>query len=278
MTSKAILLQAECDALAALTEDASNKDLLAEIAPRQTKAVAEVIANEACILAGCEWFDACFRLASESSNWQSRWSFSPAELVPAGSVVVTVEAHVAPLLAAERSALNFLALLSATATIAKSISQATEPVPVYDTRKTIPLLRAAQKYAAELGGMHRNRANLAEAAIIKENHIRAAGSVTKAWQRATILCQAYPLQLEVASLAELDEAIAVGAKNIMLDNFSLNDIHLAVAKHGKNATLEASGSITASNAADYAKTGIARLSSSAATKGAGTIDFSMRWL
>ncbi len=269
--------QAARDAAAALAEDAAEADLLAGIVEPGIRAEAVVVARQSCILAGCEWFEACIAHCAKPAKWSVAWQLAAGEQAQADSTIAEIAGPAAALLAAERCALNFLGLLSAAATAAQRICDAADPLPVYDTRKTIPLLRAAQKHAAQLGGMRANRASLAEAAIIKENHIRAAGSITAAFAAAREACALELIQVEVSSLAELDEALAAGAMRIMLDNFSVQQARAAAERCTGHVELEASGGITQSNAAEYAAAGVDRISSSSATKNAGCIDLSMNF-
>ncbi len=269
--------QAARDAAAALAEDAAASDLLAGLVAPGTRAEAVVVARQPCVLAGCEWFEACISQCSMPAEWSVTWQLAAGEQALADSPIAEVAGPAAALLASERCALNFLGLLCAVATAAQSICAAAQPLPVYDTRKTIPLLRAAQKHAVQLGGMRANRASLAEAAIIKENHIRAAGSITAAFAAARKACALELIQVEVSSLAELDEALAAGATRIMLDNFSVSQARAAADRCAGSVELEASGGITQANAAAYAATGMDRISSSSATKNAGCIDLSMNF-
>ena len=273
--SEELVEQAWRDAARALAEDAGRGDLLAGFAGNQ-QVRATVHANEAGILAGVLWFEACLRRCA-AANYSCSWQFSEGEAFAAGAVLAGIEAPGDALLAAERPALNFLQMLCAVATQARALALAAAPVPVYDTRKTLPMLRVAQKNAAVIGGMRANRSNLGEAVIIKENHISAAGTISESLARARRRCSSRLIQVEVSSLAELDEALAAGAERIMLDNFSPALIRRAVVACAGRAELEASGGIHAGNIGAYTSTGVDRISSSAATKGAGAIDLSLKF-
>lgn len=273
--------QAERDAAAALDEDCVTAELRSGLGDARQPASAIVSANQECVLAGCAWFAACMRLAAgrlDLPEMRIDWLIDEGQWVAAGGTIVRLAASVPALLAGERSALNFLGLLSATATRARRISEAAAPVPVYDTRKTVPLLRAAQKHAAGLGGMKANRASLAAGVLVKDNQIRAAGSVVAAYQQARQAAAAEQIQIEVESIEQLTEALAAGAKRIMLDNFPLPRLAQAVELAAGQAELEASGGIDESNAADYAKSGVDRISVGAATKEVGCIDLSLKIL
>ena len=271
--------RAERDAAAALEEDRADSDLLAGLVAADRTLEAGVAANEDCVVAGCEWFDACLRLAASGLGLPPPsigWLIDAGAEAAAGSTIVRLDAAAGALLAAERSALNFLGLLAAVATRARRLSRLAAPVPVYDTRKTVPLLRAAQKHAAAIGGMKSNRADLAAAAIIKENHIAAAGSIAAAYEQALKGCPAARIQVEVESIEQLEEALAAGVKRIMLDNFSPSQARQAVELAAGGAELEASGGIDESNVRLYAESGVDRISTGAATKAAGCIDLSLR--
>ena len=269
------------DADAALDEDRIAADLLIRLNDPGKVLAAQVIVNEDCVVAGRAWFDACMQQAAARLKLPEpaiAWTTEEGGRAGTGAKIVRVDAAAAVVLAAERSALNFLGLLAAVATRARSISEQAAPVPVYDTRKTLPLLRAAQKHAAAAGGMHSNRADLSEAAIIKDNHIKAAGSIGAAYERALKNCPAEKIQVEVDSPKQLEEALAASIRRIMLDNFSPAQAEEAVKLAAGRAELEVSGNIDESNVAAYAKTGVDRISSSAATKGAGCVDLSLKIL
>ena len=266
-------LLAARDVQAALAEDLGPGDLLAGLAGSEPVR-ARIDARNAGVLAGIPWCMAALAATCQSEPWQCSWAKQDGDSFPAGSTLAVITAPADALLAAERTIINFLQLLCAVATVARAVSTAAGSVPVFDTRKTLPGLRLAQKYAATIGGMHRNRTGLFDAAIIKDNHISAVGSITKA------LAQAAPpastnIQIEVSNLEQLDEALAAGAKRIMLDNFSVDQARSAVATVAGQAELEASGGITAANAAAYAATGVDRLSCGAVTKEIQAIDLTL---
>ena len=263
------------DAQAALAEDVGTGDLLAELVPHEDPARARLMTREACVLAGRPWADAALAACCGELEWECSWLGEDGEQFEAGALLAAITAPATALLAAERTMLNFLQLLSGTATAARAIATAAGETPVYDSRKTIPGLRGAQRYATRIGGMHNNRYGLFDAAIIKENHIMAAGSAAKALEKALVWVEPEQLQIEVESLAQLKEAVGAGAKRVMLDNWKAEDVKKAVEAAGKEVELEATGAIDAANAAEYAATGVQRLSSSAATKAARAIDMSM---
>lgn len=211
------------------------------------------------------------------ASWNCAWQVDEGGQFKPDSALAKLNGPSDGILAAERTALNFLQLLSAVATSAAQIVTAASPVPVYDTRKTIPKLRAAQKYAAQVGGMHANRAHLHEAAIIKDNHIRAVGSIALALERASALCRGKPLQIEVADIDELKQALGAGAKRIMLDNFTVEQTKAAVACCAGQAELEISGGITVANVAAYAATGIDRISCGHVTKNIQAVDLTLEF-
>ena len=273
--------RAELDAAAALDEDRIDADLLAGLADPKRIVTAQVVVNEDCTIAGCAWFDACMHLAAGKLGLPAptlAWTAAEGSQAAAGTTIVQIDAAAGAVLAGERSALNFLGLLAAVATRAQEISARAAPIPVYDTRKSLPRLRLAQKHAAVIGGMRANRADLAQAAIIKDNHIRAAGSIAAACRQARQNCPAERIQVEVQSQVQLIEALAVSAGRIILDNFSPAQVREAVELAAGRAELEASGGIDESNVAAYAATGVDRISSSAATKAAGCIDMSLKIL
>ena len=263
------------DAQAALAEDVGTGDLLAKVAGPEAPVRARLVTREACVLAGRPWAEAALAACCGELEAECSWLGEDGEEFEAGALLAALTAPAAALLAAERTMLNFLQLLSGTATAARAVAKAAGDTPVYDSRKTIPGLRGAQRYAARIGGMRNNRFGLFDAAIIKENHIAAAGSAAKALERAFVWVEPEQLQIEVESLAQLKEAVEAGATRVMLDNWTVADVKKAVEAAGKEVELEATGAIDAANAADYAATGVRRLSSSAATKAARAIDMSM---
>ena len=271
---KRLALQAIQDVQAALAEDLDAGDLLREVVGSKP-VTATLFAREAGRLAGKAWFEATFAATCAYAAWDCSWQTKEGSDFSANAVLAKLSGPADSVVAGERTALNFLQLLSGVATGAAALATAAAPVPVYDTRKTLPKLRAAQKYAITAGGMHPNRANLHEAAILKDNHIRAAGSIARALELATAQCRGRPLQIEVGSTAELDEALAAGAKRIMLDNFTVEQAQQAVKRCAGQAELEASGGIAMHNIAAYAATGVDRISCGDVTKNVRAIDLSL---
>lgn len=268
----------------ALTEDIGRGDWTAMLVPAGQRARASVLAKEAAVLCGRPWFDACFRALD--AHAQINWSAAEGTPVAAGTVVCQIEADTRALLSAERPALNFLQTLSAVATLTRRYVQAIEglsPNPrgcvVLDTRKTMPGLRQAQKYAVRTGGGRNQRMALWDGILIKENHIAAAGGVAAALRAAFALESGVPVQVEVESLAELHEALAAGATSVLLDDFSLEDMRAATALNAQRAEpalLEVSGGVDLDSIRAIAMTGVDRISIGKLTKDVQAIDLSLR--
>lgn len=262
---------------AALAEDGYDRDLTAQLIPEQTRAHATVITREPAVLCGTLWFEECFMTLDP--DCRITWKVQEGSLVEAKQILCEIHGNARALLTAERSALNFLQTLSAVATQTRRYVDATggTPVKIMDTRKTLPGLRIAQKYAVKVGGGHNQRIGLFDGVLIKENHIASAGSIGKVLEYAfRITPPGVSIQIEVESLAELDEALNAGAQLILLDNFSLEDMRLAVKHAAKRAELEASGGITLEDIRLVAGTGVDRISIGALTKDVKAIDLSMR--
>ncbi|HQR52635.1 MAG TPA: carboxylating nicotinate-nucleotide diphosphorylase [Burkholderiales bacterium] len=262
---------------AALQEDVGSGDLTALLAAADDTARATVVAREAAVLAGAPWFDAVFRRLSPAVV--VTWHKEDGAKVEAGTTLCSVEGPVRSLLTGERTALNFLQLLSAVATVTRRYVDAvagTRAV-VVDTRKTLPGLRLAQKYAVRVGGGRNHRMGLYDGMLIKENHIAAAGGIRAALEGATRVNAKVPVQIEVESLAQLTEALEAGAKLILLDNFTLDDMREAARINAGRAQLEASGGITLETLRDVAQTGVDRISVGALTKNVKAIDLSLRF-
>ncbi len=252
-------------------------DLTAQLIPANTKAHATVITREAAVLCGTLWFEECFRTLDP--DCEIDWKVQEGAVARPEQTLCEMHGNARAMLTAERPALNFLQTLSATATVTRRYVDATSgtQAKIMDTRKTLPGLRMAQKYAAKVGGGHNQRIGLFDGVLIKENHIAAAGSVGKVMERAfQIIPPGVPIQIEVETLAQLDEALNAGARLILLDNFSLADMRLAVERTAKRAELEASGGITLENVHRVAETGVDRISIGALTKDVKAIDLSMR--
>ena len=258
-----------------LEEDIGSGDITAAIIPETTHAHAEVLTREDIIMSGQAWFDAVFNHLD--TNVTINWLVSEGEAVKKNTVLCKVSGSARALLTGERTALNLLQLLSATATVARKYADAVADTAckILDTRKTIPGLRDAQKYAVACGGCHNHRIGLYDGVLIKENHIMAAGSITKAIQKARELTSV-TVEVEVESLSELLEALAAKPDRIMLDNFSLADLRAAVKLSAGAVELEASGNIDLDNIHSIAQTGVDYISIGALTKHVKAVDLSMR--
>jgi len=266
----------------ALAEDIGRADWTALLVPEGRRANARVVAKEAALLCGQRWFDACVTSVDPSST--VRWVVAEGAALAAGIEVCHIEADARALLSAERSALNFLQMLSGVATVTRRYVDAIaglSPNPrgcaILDTRKTLPGLRQAQKYAVRVGGGRNQRLALWDGILIKENHIAAAGGIRAALDAARTLNAGVPVQIEVESLAELDQALACGATSVLLDDFSLEDMRRAYAATQGRALLEASGSVDLARVRDIARTGVDRISIGKLTKDVKAIDLSMRF-
>jgi nicotinate-nucleotide pyrophosphorylase (carboxylating) len=245
-----------------------------------------VIARERALLCGRDWFDGVFLALDPGARLD--WAVAEGGWMAPDATVVTIEAEGRALLAGERPALNFIQLLSCTASVTRAHVDAVagvSPLPggiqVLDTRKTLPGLRQAQKYAVRVGGGHNQRLALWDGILIKENHIAAAGGVRQALARAASLNAGVEVQIEVETLAQLAEALDAGATSVMLDNFSLDRMREAVAlnaSHARPALLEVSGSVELAQLRDIAATGVHRVSIGRLTKDVRAVDFSMRVL
>jgi nicotinate-nucleotide pyrophosphorylase (carboxylating) len=266
----------------AIAEDLGAADLTAELIGASTLGLARVIAREAATLCGRAWFDETFRQIDP--RVRISWHAEDAALIEAGQVVCELEGPARSIVTGERTALNFLQTLSGTATTARSFVTvvAGTGTRILDTRKTLPGLRLAQKYAVRCGGAENHRIGLFDAVLIKENHIAAVGSVTEAVRIARRQSPRVMIEVEVESLDQLREALATDADRIMLDDFSLDDMRAAVrlrdAHRGKRQELEASGSVDAKTLRDVADTGVDFISMGALTKHVRAIDFSMRFV
>ena len=258
-----------------LAEDMGNGDLTANIIPLSTLAAAQVITRENCVLCGQTWFEAVFRQLSPEVTFE--WLSAEGSSVTAGTVLCKVQGPARPLLSGERTALNLLQTLSATATSARRYADAVAGTgcKVLDTRKTLPGLRLAQKYAVRCGGCFNHRIGLFDAILIKENHIIAAGSIAAAIKTARS-CSSAVVEVEVENLDEFQQAQAAQPDRIMLDNFSIADTLSAVKQNSSQLELEASGNITLENIRTIAETGVDYISIGALTKNLIAVDLSMR--
>lgn len=260
----------------ALAEDVGSGDITAALVPAGEQAMAHVITRENAILCGQDWFNEVFRQVDASVRLE--WHFADGDAVKANDCLVSIDGHARSILTAERAALNFLQLLMGTATTCHHYAQcvAGTAVRLLDTRKTIPGLRLAQKYAATCGGCHNHRIGLYDAFLIKENHIAACGSIHNAVQQARQMHADRPVEVEVENLGELQQALDAGADIIMLDDFSLADIRAAVTQTAGRATLEVSGGVNEATLRPLAETGVDCISIGALTKHVRAIDLSMR--
>lgn len=275
--SELIAAAVETDVARALAEDVGSGDLTAQLIPAAQTACARVITREAAVIAGRPWFDACFRAFDPDCDID--WRVNEGDLVATGDVLVEISGNARALLTAERPALNFLQTLSAVATATRPYVDAVRGThaAILDTRKTLPGLRIAEKYAVRIGGGQNQRIGLFDGILIKENHIAAAGGIAQVLEAAFRLANGQvSVQIEVETIPELEQALAAGAPLILLDNFSLADLRRAVqVSHGR-ALLEASGNITLDRVRAVAETGVDRISIGGLTKHIRAVDLSMR--
>ncbi|MBN7795405.1 carboxylating nicotinate-nucleotide diphosphorylase [Parahaliea mediterranea] len=261
---------------AALAEDVGSGDITAALIPDGAIATGQVITREDGILCGRPWVEAVFEAVDPAIVLD--WRRDDGDAIAAGERLFSFRGPARGLLTAERSALNFLQLLSGTATVCRRYADRVEGtgVRLLDTRKTIPGLRIAQKYAVACGGCHNHRIGLYDAFLIKENHINACGGIAGAVAAARDLAPGKPVEVEVESLDELDQALAAGCDRVMLDNFSLEDMREAVGRTRGRVELEASGNITDTTLKPVADTGVDFISIGALTKDCKALDLSMR--
>lgn len=262
----------------ALAEDIGDKDWTAALCPNQP-GEARIVAREAAVLCGQAWLEECYRQID--ARCQVQWHVAEGARIGNGDVVCTISGPAQALLTAERSGLNFLQTLSGVATETRRYVDAvagTRAV-IHDTRKTVPGLRLAQKYAVTVGGGANQRVGLYDGILIKENHIIANGSITAAIAAARAIAPPHvTLQVEVENLAELDEALAAACPLILLDNMSLDEMREAVRRNAGRAQLEASGGVDLDSVHAIADTGVDRISIGKLTKDVRAIDFSMRFV
>ena len=264
----------------ALAEDIGSGDLTAALVPADRVGRATVITRESAVVCGIPYVEATFEAVDPRVRLE--WRVAEGDSVAANQLLFSLEGPARALLTAERTALNFLQLLSATATAAHSHAVLLEGTKcrLLDTRKTIPGLRTAQKYAVRVGGGHNHRMGLFDGILIKENHIMAAGSIAAAVAAAKLGSAHVPVEVEVENLVELQQAIAAGADIAMLDNFSLEAMREAVALNANAAKplkLEASGGITIATIREIAQTGVDFISVGSITKHVRAVDLSMRF-
>jgi nicotinate-nucleotide pyrophosphorylase (carboxylating) len=264
----------------ALAEDLGGGDVTAALVPASQQVRALIVAREPAILCGTDWVEATFKQLDPAIRLE--WLAADGQPLVAGGTVLRLTGAARPILTGERTALNFLQTLSATATAAHRYVEAVAGTGcrILDTRKTLPGLRLAQKYAARCGGAQNHRLGLHDMVLIKENHILAAGSIARAIETARRTSPGVPVEVEVESLAEFDQASAAGADIIMLDELSLEDMREAVARNQKRAPkvkLEASGSVTLATVREIALTGVDYISIGGITKHVQAVDLSMRF-
>lgn len=264
--------------LAALAEDIGDGDITAALIPASQTARGRVITREAGVLCGQAWVDGVF--SQVDSGIALTWQRHDGDTLAAGDTLFTVSGPARSLLTGERAALNFLQLLSGTATTCARYAAMVKgtPVKLLDTRKTIPGLRVAQKYAVSCGGCYNHRIGLFDAFLIKENHINACGGIRSAVAAARKTAPGKPVEVEVETWDELEQALAAGADRIMLDNFSLEEMVAAVALNQGTSELEASGNVTEATLRPIAETGVDYISIGALTKDCKALDLSMRLL
>ena len=265
------------DVARALQEDLGGGDLTADLIDPARRARARVLARESAVLCGAPWAEAALRALDP--NVRITWHVAEGQRCAADQVVLEIEGNARALLSAERTALNFLQLLSAVATKTRTYVDAVAGTraQIVDTRKTLPGLRLAQKYAVRMGGGTNHRIGLFDAVLIKENHIAAAGGVT-AVLRATqaIAAKAQFIEIEVETLVQLEEALNAGAKMVLLDNMDVPTLQQAVRLNAGRAILEISGGVTLAGLRALAETGVDRISIGGLTKDVKATDFSMR--
>jgi nicotinate-nucleotide pyrophosphorylase (carboxylating) len=273
----------EDNVIVALREDVGTGDITAELIPEDEIALATVITREDCVFCGMDWFEEVFRQIDDEVFIE--WNVADGEHVEASATLCSISGSARAILTAERTALNFIQLLSATATLAAKYAQAVAGTGavVLDTRKTIPGLRLAQKYAVSCGGCQNHRIGLYDAILIKENHIAAHGSIAGAVEEAKFLYPDTLIEVEAETIDEFKQSLKAGAGRVLLDNFSLDDLREAVAINDEHPAdekteLEASGGVTLENIHSIAQTGVHYISTGALTKDIRAIDLSMRFI
>ncbi len=277
LDSDTLLAAVRTNVEAALSEDVGSGDVSAQLIPEAQTSVARIIARERAVICGQAWAEGVFQRLDPTVK--INWLVKEGDWCEQNKPIVVLEGNSRALLTGERSAMNFLQTLSATATESRRLSDsvADTGVRLLDTRKTLPGLRIAQKHAVAVGGCSNHRVGLYDAFLIKENHITACGSIVQAVTAARALAPGKPVEVEVESLNELDQALAAAADIIMLDNFSLEDMRSAVARAAGKAKLEASGGIDDRTLRPIAETGVDYISIGAVTKHCRAIDLSMRF-
>jgi len=277
MTPESIAALARADVARALQEDLGSGDLTAALVPEGRRCRARILAREAAVICGAPWAEAALRALDPTVSLT--WLVAEGQRCAPDQVVLEIAGDARALLSAERTALNFLQLLSAVATKTAIYVEAVKGTraAIVDTRKTIPGLRLAQKYAVRVGGGVNHRIGLHDAVLIKENHIAAAGGVTAVLRAAeAVAARAQFIEIEVETLAQLAEALNAGAKMVLLDNMDLPTLRQAVEINAGRAILEISGGVTQDGLRALAETGVDRISIGALTKDVKATDFSMR--
>jgi nicotinate-nucleotide pyrophosphorylase (carboxylating) len=266
------------DVANALAEDIGSGDVTASLVPKDLVAKARVVTREAAVLCGNAWFDEVFRQIDPETrlNWQAK----DGERVSPNQVLCEIDGRARSLLTGERTALNFLQVLSGVSTRARTFVDAVAGTnaTILDTRKTLPGLRQALKYAVRCGGASNHRMGLYDGVLIKENHIAAAGGIGPALRQARQVAGHVPIQIEVESIAQLNAAIEAGAKFVLLDNFDLAGLREAVKVTAGRAALEASGGVNLDTVRAIAETGVGRISIGTLTKDVHAVDLSMRFI
>lgn len=260
----------------ALAEDVGGGDVTGRLVPAIQPVHARVVVRESAVLCGAPWFEGVLRRLD--ARFRVEWRYAEGQRMSAGSEVCSIEGPARALLTGERTALNFLQLLSGVATATRRYVEAVQGTnaAILDTRKTLPGMRLAQKYAVRVGGGRNQRIALYDGILIKENHIAAAGGITAALDAAHALNADVPIQIEVESLGELEEALVAGATSILLDNFDLDMMREAVRITRARAVLEASGGVDMTSVRAIAETGVDRISIGSLTKDVRAVDYSLR--
>ncbi|MBL1432306.1 MAG: nicotinate-nucleotide diphosphorylase (carboxylating) [Gammaproteobacteria bacterium] len=264
------------DVRLALTEDVGTGDVTAELIPEAQRCHARLLCREPAVLCGRPWFDAVF--AAMDDSIAITWHYQDGDRIEADSLLCELRGPARAIITGERCALNFLQTLSGTATLASRYADQVVDLAtiLLDTRKTLPGLRFAQKYAVKTGGCNNHRFGLYDAILIKENHLIAAGSIEKAM---ILLEKTHPelsIEMEIESLDEMDSAISAGIKRLLLDNFSIDQLKAAVARKPSDVKLESSGNVDLDTVRDIALTGVDYISIGGLTKHLNAIDLSMR--
>ena len=261
----------------ALAEDIGSGDRTAELIPKTSISSVKLLCREAAIICGAAWFDEIFHQLDPKIEIQ--WHVTDGSLVAADTTIARLQGNTRALLTGERTALNYLQTLSGVATVARTYADkvAGTGVRILDTRKTLPGLRLQQKYAVTCGGCYNHRLGLYDAILIKENHIMAADTLSAAVNAASLCAPELEIEVEVENIDELEQALTAGARRLLLDNFTLEQLREAVRLNKGRARLEASGGVNLETIRAIAETGVDDISVGALTKDVRAIDFSMRF-